>query len=348
MHPDDPFRGRDPLAPDAPTRRAGVSRRDVLKGLAASALILRGRPVRAQEDAYPVKPIRILQGFAAGGPTDLIARLVADALRSQLGQPVIVETKVGANGTIAAAQVAAASPDGYTLGLFPFNHALAPAFMKSIPYDTVNDFTPIGQIADYPFVLVVHPAQGARSFDEFIRAAKANPNKMSIATAGLGSGPHLGAARLAHLVGTSFHYIPYNGAAQSHLSILRGEVDATLLSAPLAVPDIAAGKLRGLASTGAVRWRDLPDLPTVQELGFKDFELVVWMALMGPKALPAPVARKLEAATQATLGSEEVQNRIRRTGLNVAALDARAFRAKLETDVKRWAEVARSLGIQPE
>lgn len=325
-----------------------MSRRELLRGVSASTLAWCAGQALAQEDAYPNRPIRLLQGFAAGGPTDLIARFMGDSFRALLGQPVIVEAKAGANGTISAAQVAQAAPDGYTLGLFPFNHALAPAFMKNIPYDTINDFTPIGQIADYPFVLVVHPTKGAKSFDEFIRDAKANPGKLSVATAGLGSGPHLGAARLGSQLGTSFHYIPYKGSAESHLAILRGDVDATLLSAPLAVPDIAAGKLRGLASTGATRWRELPDVPTVQELGFKDFEVVVWMAVMGPKNMPASVTRRLEAAMQATMANEDVQAKIRKTGFNVAALNARDFRAKLEADVKRWAEVARQLGIKPE
>lgn len=328
--------------------KSSLSRRDVLKGLAASALIAGEGAAFAQDDSYPAKPIRLLQGFAGGGPTDVIARFVGDALRAQLGQPVIVEAKPGANGTIAAAQVASAPPDGYTLGLFPFNHALAPAFMKNIAYDAVNDFTPIGQIAEYPFVLVVPPSNTAKSFDDFVRNAKANPGKLSVATAGLGSGPHLGAANLAHLVGTSFHYVPYKGASESHLAILRGDIDATLLSAPLAVPDIAAGKLRALASTGSARWRELPDVPTVRELGFKDFELVVWMALMGPARLPASVTRKLEAAMQATMKSDDFQDKIRRTGFAVAPLNAREFRAKLEADVKRWAEVARQVGIKPE
>ena len=348
MNPDEPRRTDERHSAGIARACAGPSRRAVLKGLAASVLLARGGIAGAQDAAWPTRPIRLLQGFAVGGPTDLIARIVGDSLGSILGQPVVVEAKVGANGTIAAAQVARAPADGYALGLFPFNHALAPAFMANIPYDTVNDFTPIGQIADYPFVLVVPAAQGAKSFEEFVRTAKANPGKISMATAGLGSGPHLGAARLAHALGTSFHYIPYSGAAQSQLAMLRGDVDATLLSAPLAGPDIAAGKLRGLASTGLARWRDLPDVPTLRELGIQDFELVVWLALMGPKGMPAPVTSRLEAALQAALGNEQVQARIRGTGLNVSPLDARTFRAKLEADVKRWAEVAKQIGIKLE
>src|SRR6187399_2620660 len=234
---------------------------------------------------YPSRPVRLVVPFPAGGPADALGRALADKLNKMWGQPVIVENRGGAGGNLGAEVVARAAPDGYTLLLNASSHVINASLYEKLPYDPIKDFTPVSEVASYMLVLVVHPSVSATSVKDFVAFAKAKPDGLSVANAGIGTPTHLAAVLFAQAAGVNLIHVPYRGAAPASTDLIAGQVPAMFNNPVNAVPQVRASTLRALAATGSKRLSLLPDLPTVAESGYPGFETRTWYGLFGPAGL---------------------------------------------------------------
>jgi tripartite-type tricarboxylate transporter receptor subunit TctC len=324
-----------------PTRRCAV----LLAALFAGALT----SPQGMAAPFPEKPVRIVVGFAAGGFTDTLARLIAQKLTVSLGQPVVVENKAGATGTIGADAVAKAAPDGHTLLLAHFSsNAVAPSMFQKLPYDVFKDFTPIVRVASTPVLLTVHPSVPASDVKSFIAHAKKHPNALSFASSGKGTAQHLAAAEFMQETGTQMVHVPYKGSGAALTDLLSGMVQLNFESPPNALPHIKAGKLRALAITSLKRSPLLPDVPTLDEAGLPKFEMNQWFAVMGPANLPKDVTVRLNKEINEILKSPEVAEKIASQGGEIQGGTPEQFAAFLKTDVAKWAKVVKEGNIQPD
>lgn len=323
-----------------------VDRRRFLIGAAAAAS---GAPhaARAQE-GWPNRPVRIIVPIAPGGPMDLIARTLSERLLEVWRQPVVVENRPGAGTTLGAEYVARAAPDGHTLLLGASSHVMNPPLMPRLPYHFARDFTPILQVAYQPMILTVHPSVPARSFAEFLDLARRQPGGVTVGSAGVGNASHLAAALLGVEAGFTFTHVPYNGSAPSMTALLSGQVQCSFLNSTVGTQQIRAGKLRGLAATSLQRWRELPELPTVAELGHPGFEVGAWYGFLGPAGLPEPIVAKLHRDIAAALQTPAVRERIIGAGLDPRDAGPAEFRRIMETELAKWERVIRTAGIRAE
>jgi tripartite-type tricarboxylate transporter receptor subunit TctC len=323
-------------------RMANLTRRTALAGLSAFAAL---RPDRAIA-AWPERNITLLHGLAPGGGVDVTARIVAEGLSRRLGRPVVVESKPGAATTIAAAQIARAAPDGYTLGFVPISHAVAGATYKQLPYHPINDFTFISQATDYPFVVVTHPAHAVKSISDLIYAARTRSVPLMCGTIGLGSMQHLLAAYLAQLAKIEIQTIPFRGGAPAMTELLAGRIDLFIDPPGTLLENIRAGKLRAIAVTSKARFADLPDVPTIAEAGFAGFSVMSWVGLVGPARLPQEIVARLNAEIRAHLTEPEVAQRIRALGSEPVPGSPSDFREIVSSDLQRWNTVVADAGIE--
>jgi tripartite-type tricarboxylate transporter receptor subunit TctC len=328
----------------------GVARRGAL---AAGAAVLSGaapRPAAAQDavPGFPARPVTIVVPFAPGGLADVTARLAAEKLRASLGGPVVVENRPGAGGIAGARAVAAAAPDGHTLLLANTNLAINPSLYRSLPYDTEAAFTPILLAVTVPNVIVVRADLSARDLQGLIALAKASPGQLNYASAGSGTFPHLAMALLLRSAGIEVAHIPYNGAAPAMAAILAGQVQVLSSDPPGAMPQIAAGTLRPLAVTSAVRLAAMPDVPTAAEAGLPGFEAVGWQGFVAPAGTPEPVIRLLNRAMAAALASPDVKERLLSQGVAFAMGTPAEFREFLQRDMARWREAVAASGARVE
>jgi tripartite-type tricarboxylate transporter receptor subunit TctC len=315
-----------------------ISRRHVLAGSLASL----AQPAWAAP--YPDRVIRMIVPFAAGGPVDVMARLVAQDLSARFGQPVIVENRPGAGGTIASKLVAGAEPDGYTL-LFASAGSLAisPSLYKNLGYDPVGGFAPVAIVANHPLAMAVHPGVPAHSVRELVDYAKANPGKLNFGAAP-GTPPQLMVDLFCSLTGIKMVFVPYKGAAPALTDLLAGQTQMTMLSTTVIVPPILAGRLRALAVTSATRWPELPDVPTMQESGFADFPQGSWTGVVAPAGTPREVVARLHDAINDGLRSAELRGHLARLGAETKVESAEDFAKLLAEETRKWAEVVRSSG----
>lgn len=319
-----------------------ISRRRAVAALLALAV---AGPAAAQ--AWPEKPIRIIVGFAPGGFTDVLARLVGSKLQERLGQPVVVENKAGAAGTIGADIVAKANPDGYTLLLGHSNsNAVAPALYPKLPYDVVRDFTPVIRIATTPLLLTVHPSVAARDVQSFVALARKNPEGLRFASSGNGSAQHLAAARFMLATQTRMTHVPYKGSGQAIVDLLSGQVDLNFESPPNVLPHVQAGKLRALAITSDKRSPLLPDVPTLAEAGVPNAEMLQWFAVLGPAGMPREITQKLNTEIGAILKLPEVVDKIASQGGEITAGSAEEFAAFLGKDTAAWARLVKEANVR--
>jgi tripartite-type tricarboxylate transporter receptor subunit TctC len=301
----------------------------------------------AQE--FPARPIRLIDGFAPGGGTDVIARLMAPKLSELLGQSVVVENRPGATGTIAAATVARAPADGYTLlvGLSS-TIAVSPSLLTKLPYDTLRDLVAVAEVVTFPNVLVVHPSVPTRNLKELIALAKARPNTLNYASGGLGTSNHLAGELLNSMAKISIAHVPYKGGGPAVIAILGGEVDMLFATMPSATGFVRNGRLRPLAVTGPQRSAALPEVPTMIESGLPGFEIVSWMGVLAPVGTPRDVIVKLNTAINAVMGNADVRVRIAEQASDVVTGTPEQFGAVIRRDTDRWAKVIREAGIKPD
>ncbi len=299
--------------------------------------------------AYPSRPIRIVVGFAPGGPTDLLARELAARLHESWGQPVIVENKPGAGSRIAFEHVARAEPDGYTLLLGAVQTATNMAVYKRLSYDTLRDFAPVTQLSSAVLALAVSPSLKARSVAELVDLARARPGELSYATFGVASSAHFAGALFEQQAGIRITHVPYNGAAPAQTAIAGGQVDFGFMSALSAMPLLQSGKLRPIAVTAEKRLAQLPDVPTMAEAGGKDlagFDVTTWFGVFAPAGTPPPVVARLNEELRKALLTTEMRERLAKMGAEPAPTSPAEFAAFIRTELAKYEKVVKFSGAK--
>ena len=315
---------------------------------ALSAVALVASPGAMAQD-YPNKPIKMIVGFSPGGFTDVLGRLIAHRLQERMGQPVIVENKVGAAGTIGADFVAKSKPDGYTLLMGHVNsNSIAPGLYAKLPYDVIKDFTPIVHVASTPLLLTVHPSVPANDVKSFIELAKKNPGNLRYASSGVGSAQHLAAEQFMLATKTQMNHIPYKGSGQAIVDLLSGQVELNFESPPNTLQHIAAGKLKALGITSSKRSPLLPNVPTIAEQGVPGYEMGQWFGVFGPAGTSKELTNKLANEIIAIVKSPDVVDKINQQGGEVIAIGPEQFAAFLPKDIAHWSKLIREANIKVE
>lgn len=309
------------------------------------ALVCSAHPALGQ--AYPNRAIRLLVPFAPGGGSDLIARIAGQKLTEATGQPVIVENRPGAGGTVAAELGAKAAPDGYTLTLIAPSYTVGPSLYK-LSFDAANDITAVIQLSQGAFLLAVHPSLPVKNVKELIALAKARPDQMSYGSAGSGSGIHLAMELFLDMAGIRIVHVPYKGNAPALTDTVAGNVQMLWGSAPSTLPQIRNGRLRAIAVSTRERSPGAPDIPTVAESGLKGYDVVLWHGLIGPKGLPAPVVGRINGELNKALRTGEMKERLAVDGVVPAGGTPEQFMAEIRKGIDVWGRVIRKVGVKPE
>jgi tripartite-type tricarboxylate transporter receptor subunit TctC len=300
-------------------------------------------------DDYPTKPISIVVPYPAGGVVDIVGRLVADKLGTSLGKRVIVENKPGAGGTIGAAAVARAAPDGYTLLLGgAATHVFAPLLYKSVPYDPVKQFAPITQLTAGPLVLVVNAGLPVHTVTEFLAHLRTNGDHVNYSSNGKGTFPHLAVELLRQAAGVNPTHVPYNGGPPAILALASGDVAFSVNHIPNVLAQIRAGKIRPLATTGLARSSAFPDLPTFDQAGFKGFETSAWFGLFAPPGTPQPIVERIARDCAEALKAKDLRDKLATQGDEPVGSTPGAFAAYIQGEIAKWTKVVRQAGITPE
>ncbi len=299
-------------------------------------------------ESYPSRTVKMVVSYSAGGSNDTVARAVAAELSRLLGQTFVVENRAGASGTIGADLVAKSPPDGYTLFMGAGAHTLAPALFKTLPYDIVRDFAPISIAAKSSYVLVVNPELPVKSVDELVALAKKEPGKLNYASAGRGTPLHLAAELFKSMTGTDIVHVPYGGDTPALVDLMSGTVQLAFMSVSSTAPQIRAGKLRALAVTGAQRTAALPDLPTLQELGFAGYDIATWWGLFAPAGTPPAIIEKLNTAMRSIGQLQSIKDRFAPSGLEPTSDSPEEFALLVREETKRYSGIAGIAGIKPE
>ncbi len=317
---------------------------DVLKGLAAVALTLACAPSWSQN--YPAKPVRLVVPFAPGGGTDIVGRLIAAKLTESWGQAVVVDNRAGAGGVIGADIVAKAPADGYTLLMgTPGPLTINPNLMKSMPYQTMRDFTPIALATLSPFILVVHPAVAARSAKELVALAKARPGSLNYGSAGNGSVGHLAGEQLAALAGIDIVHVAYKGSSLAVTDLIGGQLQFMLENLPTVLPHIRAGKLRALAVGTRRRSGLVSEYPPLSEAGVPGYEASTAFGVLAPARLPQAVLARLNRDIVQVLQSADVKEKLSRQGVEAVGSTSAEYAAHLRAELERYARVVKTAGI---
>jgi tripartite-type tricarboxylate transporter receptor subunit TctC len=300
----------------------------------------------ANAQEYPTKTVRILVGFAPGGATDILARLVAKSLGEQWNQPVIVENRPGAGGNLAHEAVAKAAGDGYTLLFTSAPLTINPSLYKKLSYDTNRDFSPVTLLATVPSLLLVPADSKMTSFGEFIRYAKANPGRLNYGSAGNGTPQHLAMELLKSMASLHLVHIPYKGGAPAVADLIAGQTDAMFAAFPEAAPHVKSGRLRALAISAGKRSALMPDLPTVAEAGVNTFEAIGWQGLLAPAATPQPIVDKIHLSIAQALKQPEFRARIDAMGIELSGAGPQEFKRFIGVEVTKWAGVVARSGAR--
>jgi tripartite-type tricarboxylate transporter receptor subunit TctC len=320
-------------------------RRTLLK-LAAIGLAAGAAPALHAQTAWPTQPVRMVIPFPPGGPTDLVGRVIAQALSEQLGQNVIVENKPGANANIAAELVARAPADGYTFMYNTSSLALSAVLYSKLNYDALKDFAPVALTAVVPMVLVVHPSVPAKTVPEFIDHLKKNPGKLVYGSAGNGNVTHLGAFQFLQANGLSATHVPYKGSSPALVDLAGGQTQFMTDTINSALPYIRDGRLRALAVTSARRSPVLPDVPTLQESGMAGFEVGAWQGVVMPAKTPPEIVNKLNAEITKALKNPAVLEKLAAQGAQPLGSTPEQYGAYLRSEIQRWGEVAKATGAK--
>ena len=301
----------------------------------------------AQAQPYPSKPIRYIVPFAPGGTTDILGRMVAAGLSSSLGQPVVVENKPGQAGSIGAAELARAAPDGYTIGGGTISsHAINATLYPKLPYDPLKDFAPITMLATLPNMLVVHPSLNVSSVQELVAALKANPNRYSFGSAGNGTSQHISGELFKIMTGTQMQHVPYKGSGPMIPDLLAGTIQLSFENITTAYPQVKAGKLKALAVTSSRRSFVAPEVPTLAEAGLAGYDISSWQAMYAPAGTPREIVARLHAETVRTLRLPENQKRLADLGLDAGGMPPDELLALMRSDIPRLGKVVRESGAR--
>jgi tripartite-type tricarboxylate transporter receptor subunit TctC len=324
--------------PNLPTRRTLL--------LAGGALASTALARAARAAGYPDRPVRIIAPFSAGGPSDTLARLLSVKLGEALGGFFYVENRPGGGSNIGTSVAARAAPDGYTLLLTSSAFVLNPALYKEVPYDPARDFAPIAELVTSPNVFLATRESGITSMAELVARAKAKPDALNYASAGVGTTPHLTTEWLKSLAGISMTHVPFAGAGPALQAILAGTVPVACASLPGAHPLILSGDLRALAVTGSERWYDMPDVPTMVELGYKDFVSDTFHGMLGPAGTPPDIVERIAATLLQTLRQPAFHEQLRSLGFEVIGNGPDGLRKRIEVEVPRYRELVIKAGIE--
>ena len=313
--------------------------RQLLLALVGSAVLTSALPAAAQAQ-WPTRPVRIIVPFPPGGIVDTVARQLQPKLQLALGQPVVIESRSGAGGTVGSAEAAKAPPDGHTLLMVFDSYANYPLVYSKLPF-SMSDLVPVTQIVSNPLVLIVHPKVQAENLRAFVGVLRDAPGRFNYASVGPGSSNHLTAELFKAVSGTFITHIPYRGGGPAQADLLGGQVDMMFLSAVLAQPHVKAGKLRALAQTGARRVPAYADTPTVAESGFLGFSVDSWVGLLAPKGTPRPVVDRLHVEVRRILADPEFAARLREQGLTGIGSTPEQFGSALRTEQEKWTRLVR-------
>jgi tripartite-type tricarboxylate transporter receptor subunit TctC len=300
----------------------------------------------AAQGSYPTKPIHLIVGYAAGGPTDIVARLVAAKMTESLGQPVIVENKPGAGSNIASEYVVKSAADGYTLLVGSIANATNMVVYKHLNYDTLRDLAPIAQLMSAPSVLVTNPGFPPKNLQELIALAKKNPGKYAFASTGSGGSPHLAGEMLKMRAGIDLIHVPYKGAAPVQADLIGGQVQMAFETALSVVPHIQSGQLRAIAVAANKRLAQLPDVPTMAEAGLPNFEVSSWNGLFAPAKTPPEIIARLHDAAVKALAAPDVREKLTAQGAEPVGSTPEQFRAYIKAEIDKWGPVARASGAR--
>lgn len=319
----------------------GLTRRTVLAGLTTFAAI-----PAYPDTAWPSRPITLVHGFAAGGPTDTVARIIAEGLTTRLRQQVVVDPRPGASGTTAAGQVARAVPDGYTLIAIPGGHATAEALYKKLPYKTIDDFSMISMASEYPFVFVTYADHKIQTVADLINNARSQKIPLLYGSPGIGSVHHLAIELLAKMADVQLQHVPYRGSAQVITDLLGKRIDFMIDPPTLLIEFLRSGKLRPLAVTGATRFFSLPDVATVSEAALPGYVVTSWQGLAGPAGIAASVADRLNSVVADILTEPATVERLKALGNNPRPSSRDEFKARVVADIDKWTGVVAAAHIE--
>ncbi len=314
--------------------------------VALVAAVAIASPAGADDARWPERPVRLIVPFAAGSSSDTIARIVTQKLAERLGQPVVIENRVGGGSVIGTQAVARAEPDGYTLGLSNTSTHAATVALGTATYDPVKDFAPVAMIAYSPFVLLVTPGLAVGSVGDLVAAAKQRPGALNYASAGVGSMTHLAGALFADTAGIRLTHVPYRGTEQSVIDLMEGRIEILFGTIAPSLPQIRAGKLRALATTGDKRNSMLPELPTLAESGLAGYEAGLWTAFVFPAGVSPAIVKRLNTETNAVMQNPEVARLLQKQGVDVETGGPDALAARIKADLAKWREVVKKAGIQ--
>ena len=299
--------------------------------------------------AYPAKPVRIIVGYAPGGATDIVGRLVAQKLSDGLGVSCVVENRPGASATIASELVARSAPDGYTLLIAATtSHSILPSLMSKLPYDPVRDFAPVSQLATSPLLLAVHPSLPIRSVADMIRLARARPGQLTFGAGGTGTPPHLAGELFKQMARVDMLYVPYKGEGPAITDLVGGQISLIFSNVVAVLPQVQAGRLRGIAVTAVNRLPSLPELPTVAEAGVPGFAVDSWFGLVAAPGTPNDVISRLNAELVRGMSQSDVRERMANQGLFVKTGSPAELTALMKDEMAKWAKVVKAAGIRIE
>jgi tripartite-type tricarboxylate transporter receptor subunit TctC len=327
-----------------PSRREVLRATGFLMGAMATSSL---GPSPANAENYPGRTIKIIVPFAPAGPTDIMARILSTHLGDIIGASVIVENKPGAGGNIGIGAAAHAEPDGYTLLITSSAYVVNPGLYAKIPYDPYKDFAPIAELGTSPNVILVDPKLGVNSIADLIARATANPNELNYASPGIGTTPHLSGELFKITGGIQITHVPFSGAGPAIQAILSGTTQVAFAALPPAHPHIASGALKALAVTGTHRWFDLPDVPTMVELGYRDFISDTFQGFLAPARTPPAIVDLLAAKSIEILSRPEIAEQLRNNGFEVIANGPAGMRKRIDDEVPKWRDIVAKAGIMP-
>ena len=323
-------------------------KRRVFLSMAGVGVAVTAFPQTALAQSWPTKPIKFVVGFAPGGATDVVGRLMAKKIGDALGQPIVIENRAGGSSNIGAELVARAAADGYTFYVCAITSAINVSLFPKLPFDFAKDFEPVALFANVPNILVVHPSVPAKTVKELIDYARAQPGKLSYASSGAGTSIHLSAELFKMLAKVDMVHIPYKGSGPAMTDMIGGQVQVMFDNMPSALPHVKAGKLRSLAVTSAQRSPSAPDVPTMNEAGVAGFDVQSWFGLVAPKGTPKEIITRVNAEAVKALGSAEIKERFLDLGAVPGPMSPEAFGDYIRAEIIRWGEVVKASGAKVE